>query len=60
MVQVNLKEEEVLMLENILMSYLSDLRMEIADTDQKDFREDLKRKEEFLKRFLNRLAEKRG
>ncbi len=36
----------------ILNSYLSDLRMEIADTEQHEFRETLKRREEFIKKLL--------
>jgi len=43
------------MLQGILQSYLSDLRMEVADTDSFDFRQELKRKEEFLKELLARL-----
>ena len=39
----------------ILTSYLSDLRMEIADTDRQDFRESLKRREEFIKKLLTTL-----
>jgi hypothetical protein len=34
---------------------LSDLRMEIADTDSMQFREDLKRQEALLSRLLQRL-----
>ena len=44
------------MLDEILSSYLSDLRMEIAATDRQDFREKLKRKEVFLKDLIDRLA----
>ncbi len=55
MAQISLTDEEGAMLKEIIESYLSDLRMEIADTDQKDFREGLKRKEAFLKDLLQRL-----
>lgn len=41
---VDLNPEQTRMLREILTDYLSDLRMEIADTDSMDFREDLKRR----------------
>jgi hypothetical protein len=44
----------------ILASYLSDLRMEIADTDRQDFRESLKRREEFIKKLLTALPPEPG
>lgn len=55
MIQVTLPPEEATLLREVLESYLSDLRMEIADTDSMDFREGLKRQEDFLKRFLRQL-----
>lgn len=45
------------MLREILTDYLSDLRMEIADTDSMDFREQLKRRREFVRELLDRLAQ---
>ncbi|WP_455203424.1 hypothetical protein [Kaarinaea lacus] len=59
MAQIEVAPEEIDMLEDILQNYLSDLRMEIADTDLKDFRDNLKLKEEFIKSFLKQLAEKK-
>ncbi len=59
MAQIEIDNEEIMMLEDILQSYLSDLRMEIADTDLKDFRDNLKIKEEFIKAFLKRMAEQK-
>lgn len=59
MAQIEVAPEEIEMLEDVLQSYLSDLRMEIADTDLKDFRDGLKLKEEFIKSFLKQLAEKK-
>lgn len=53
--QINLTAEEAEMLNEILTSFLSDLRMEIADTDSMDFREELKKREVLLKRLLNDL-----
>ena len=41
MAQITLTDDEAGMLKEILGSYLSDLRMEIADTDRKDYREEL-------------------
>ena len=55
MVRVELKTEEVGMLREILQSYLGDLRMEVAQTDQMDFRDNLKLREVFIKDLLNRL-----
>jgi hypothetical protein len=55
MPSLTLEREESEMLREILESYLSDLRMEVADTDSYDFREMLKRKEVFLKDLLTRL-----
>ena len=52
-IQLNVKEQR--MLREILGAYLSDLRMEIADTDRKDFRDELKEREVFLKDLLARL-----
>ena len=55
MAQISLTQEEAAALREVLSSYLSDLRMEIADTDSMRFREGLKRQEEFLKRLLQQL-----
>ena len=57
MVQLTLNNDETEMLKEVLVSYLSDLRMEVADTDRKEFREGLKAKEVFLKDLINRLIE---
>jgi hypothetical protein len=57
MAQLTLNNDETEMLKEVLVSYLSDLRMEIADTDRKEFREGLKAKEVFLKDLINRLIE---
>ena len=55
MVLINFSSEELTMLKEILESYLSDLRMEIADTDKKDFRDVLKKRERFLNDLLDLL-----
>jgi len=46
---------EIEVLEEFLRREISDLRMEIADTDQKDFREILKAKKETLKTIRGKL-----
>lgn len=57
MIQLSLTKEETAMLAEILESYRSDLRMEIADTDSMDFREQLKQREAFLDKVLRQLQE---
>lgn len=55
MIQIELTTEKAEMLREILSTYLSDLRMEIADTENMSFRESLKKKEEFLNELLQHL-----
>ena len=55
MAQLNLTDQETVTLRHALETYLSDLRMEIADTDAQDFREDLKQEEATIKRLLEQL-----
>ncbi len=57
MIQLNLADDEVLTLREVLESYLSDLRMEIADTDQMGFREKLKQDEVILKKIIEALKQ---
>lgn len=52
---IQLAEEEAEALRSVLEEYISELRMEVANTDSMDFREDLKRKEEILKALVGRL-----
>ncbi|HEU4565787.1 MAG TPA: hypothetical protein VFS05_14100 [Gemmatimonadaceae bacterium] len=56
MIQLSLSADDAAMLREMLEDYLSDLRMEVAGTDSKDWREALKRREELLKRLLDELA----
>ena len=56
MSDVSLNEEELIVLRDVLESYLSDLRMEVADTDNYDFRQELKQKEKCLKGILQKIA----
>lgn len=55
MIQVVLSEEERGILGEILECDLSDLRMEIANTDRMDFREMLKTRKEVLKKVIQAL-----
>jgi 50S ribosomal subunit-associated GTPase HflX len=48
MTTLKLNEEQRATLQESMTSYLSDLRMEIADTDNHDFREQLKHKKTVL------------
>jgi hypothetical protein len=57
MIRLELTGEESTTLSEVLESYLSDLRMEIADTESMTFREGLKGKEALLKRVIARLAD---
>jgi hypothetical protein len=54
--QLDLTIEEAQILNEVLTSYLSDLRFEIANTDSGFFREGLKEKEVFLKRIIEDLG----
>jgi len=54
-VQIELSPEEATILRTTLESYLSDLQMEIADTDSQEFRDQLKKRQAFLEKLLARL-----
>ena len=54
--RLELDEAEAGVLRETLADYVSDLRMEISNTDSMDFREALKEKERLLKRLLERLG----
>jgi hypothetical protein len=55
MTGLQLNPAETEMLREVLESFLSDLRFEVADTEKLAFREGLKKKEVFLKDLLGRL-----
>lgn len=57
MVRLELEQDQAEMLREMLESYLGDLRMEISQTDQMDFREDLKKREALLKDLIARLGQ---
>jgi hypothetical protein len=50
--QITLTKEEAAALRGARSSYVSDLRMEIADTDSWDFRQNLKHEAALLKKLL--------
>ena len=56
MIQLDLMGEEVSILAEILESAHSDLRMEIADTDSKDFRDMLKERKAVIAKALDALG----
>lgn len=57
MVQITLSAEEAALLAEVLKSYLSDLRMEIADTDSKSFRQSLKQRQTVLEKILGQVPQ---
>lgn len=56
MLRLELTEEEARVLRDTLVSCVMELRMEIADTDQMEFRESLKRNKQILHSIAERLA----
>lgn len=59
MVRLHLDPTEAEVLRMVLESYLSDLRMEIADTDSMDYREKLKSRKLVLRRIADLLGQAR-
>jgi len=60
MVRIELDPNEAQVLRTVLESYLSDLRMEIADTDSMDFREQLKARKMILRKVVALINAGRG
>lgn len=60
MIQLDLSAEERTLLIEILDNAHSDLRMEIADTDLKDFRDMLKGRKAVIDKVLGALREAEG
>ncbi len=56
MVQRTLTDPDAATLKRALGTYLSDLRMEVADTDAQDFREHLKQEESVIRRLVEQLG----
>ncbi len=57
MLELDLDANEKSILKTVLESYLSDLRMEIADTDRMEFRDMLKERKAVLIKVLEALAQ---
>jgi hypothetical protein len=55
MVQLTLTEKDAARLRKVLETYVSDLRMEIRDTDAHDFREGLKQEEAAINVWIEQL-----
>lgn len=55
MIQVELTARETELVREAIESYLSDLRMEISDTDSLDFREKLKERKAALRKLVEAL-----
>ncbi len=55
-VQLTLTDTDAATLKKALETYVSDLRMEVADTDAQDFREDLKQEESVIRRLVEQLG----
>ena len=56
--QLNLTAEEADMLKEMLTNYLSEIRFEISNTERMTFREQIKEREELLKKLLQDLESK--
>ena len=50
---------EMAVLAEVIKEYMTDLRTEILDTDDFEYREDLKKKEEMLRGILSKLEKAR-
>ena len=57
MVKIEFSTEEAGELRAILENYLSDLRMEIVDTEGHDYREMLKKRRDFVSKIIEQLIE---
>ena len=56
MVQIDLTQGETTVLRDVLESYLSDLRMEIVDTEDQDFRDMLKHRKGVITKVLESIG----
>jgi hypothetical protein len=57
MVRLELTAEEAAELREILMRYLSELRMEIVDTDRSDYKDYLRGEKSTVNQILERLTQ---
>ncbi len=60
MAQIELDHENVGILREILANHLAELRLEFANTDEKEFREFLRNRIEFLEQFIRTLDKESG
>jgi hypothetical protein len=60
MIHLDVTETEAAALVKALDYYVSELRMEITDTEEKDLRDALKTEENVLKKILRTLKERLG
>ena len=56
MPRIELEEREATVLARILEDFVSETRMEVADTDSQEFRDDLKQREKIAKDLLDKLG----
>lgn len=56
MFQLNLTDEERTLLSELLDVAISEIRMEIADTDRREYREYLKNREVLMKKILREVT----
>ncbi len=54
--ELTLSDDEARLLRTVLERFLSDLRMEIVDTEKYDWRQEMKQDEEVLKSLISRLG----
>ncbi len=59
MASLEFSQQEIDMLNKIVKSYLSELRMEIADTDQSSFKNKLRKEEELLNKLIEKMDSNR-
>jgi len=60
MLTLKLSTEEAEILLKILEYHISELRMEIADTDRGNFRDDLHKRENVINKILSMLSQPEG
>ncbi len=60
MAQIELNQENAGILREILSNHLAELRLELANTDEREFREYLRNRIEFLEQFIRTLDKESG
>jgi len=56
-IEIELTPKEIEIFKDVLENYISDLSMEIADTDKMDFRESLKARKNLIVKIIQKLKE---